>query len=68
MHNRSYCFVNDNNSAREHILIYHNAVESTCTENGTVEYLFCSECGKIFADKDGIAEISNITVSATGHN
>lgn len=48
---------NDENSEHEHVLVYHEANEPTCTEDGNIEYWTCSECGKLFSDAEGNKEI-----------
>lgn len=43
--------------AHDHILEKHEAIGSTCIQNGAIEYYTC-ECGKIFADAEGEIEIT----------
>ena len=51
-------------------LTHHDAVESTCAEDGNIEYWTCSECGKYFADAEAEVELteSQLSVKAKGHN
>lgn len=43
-------------------------VESTCTENGNIEYYTCDGCKKIYADESGTTEISaESTLIEAGH-
>ncbi len=44
-------------TAHTHELIYHEAKEATCTQDGNTEYWQCEGCGKYFADADGEKEI-----------
>ncbi len=43
-----------------HTLVHHEAVAATCTQDGTIEYWACSNCGKLFADEAGTQEITDI--------
>jgi|GEM_PF-6244271 len=45
---------------------HHEGVEATCTENGTVEYWECCNCGEKL-DAEG-NPIETISIPATGHN
>ncbi len=38
------------------------ARDATQDEDGNIEYFVCEECGKLFADQDGLAEIENSQV------
>ena len=66
---------NDNNNenggttATEHTLTEHKAKEPTCTESGNLAYWECTDCGKLFSDKDGKTEttLAAVTVAAKGH-
>lgn len=42
---------------------------ASCTEDGNLAYYRCSECGKLFADAEGIVEISEsaVAIKASGH-
>ncbi len=53
--------------AAGHTMTHYDAVLATCTENGNIEYWYCSSCDKRFADNEGITELSSITTLATGH-
>ena len=48
-------------------MTHHEAVGSTCTEDGTIEYYSCSVCGKNFADEAGEEELDSIVDAADGH-
>lgn len=39
----------------------------SCTENGNIAFWHCEKCDKFFDDEDGIHEVSDITIPATGH-
>lgn len=66
---------NDNNNENggttttEHTLAEHKAKEPTCTENGNLAYWECTDCGKLFSDKNGKTEttLAAVTVAAKGH-
>ena len=51
-----------------HALTHTEAVDATCTEDGTVEYWECSVCEKYFSDEDCNTEITDLVDRATGHN
>ena len=53
-----------------HDLVKAEAVKSTCTVAGNIEYWHCTKCGKYFADEAGSNEISleSTVLSATGHS
>ena len=42
---------------------------ATCEEDGNIAYWSCTDCGGIYADKDGTIEttMEKVTVEATGH-
>ena len=44
--------------AKGHDLVYVPAKEATDTENGNIEYYYCTVCGKCFLDENGEKEIS----------
>ena len=44
----------------DHNYIHHNAIESTCSTNGNVEYYECTMCHKYFSDQNG-TKLENIT-------
>ncbi len=51
-------------------LVNYEAVDATCTTNGSEEYWYCSGCDKYYSDADATAEItdtSTLTTAATGH-
>ena len=52
-----------------HKLVKNDSRDSTCKEEGTIEYWFCKECGKMFADEGGKSEINkeDIIVSKLAH-
>ena len=47
--------------------IHHKSVDATCTVDGTIEYWECNLCHKSFSDEQMTQEVSNLAVSATGH-
>ena len=53
---------NDNNNEN-------GAKDATCTENGNLAYWECTDCGKLFSDKNGKTEttLAAVTVAAKGH-
>ena len=53
----------------EHTLTEHKAKDATCTEGGNLAYWECTDCGKLFSDKDGESEttLAAVTVAAKGH-
>ena len=46
---------------------HHEFVAPTCTVDGNIEYWVCNLCHKSFSDKQMTQEVSNLAVSATGH-
>lgn len=50
-----------------HNLTRHEAVDSTCTQEGNIEYWDCSHCDKLFADAEGKQEITDIVVVKKPH-
>ena len=53
----------------KHILTETKEVPATCEKDGTKAYWTCSECKKMFSDKDGENEITEPEViKATGHD
>ncbi len=54
-------------SKEGHNLIHRDAVPASCTADGNIEYYFCSNCKKNFADEVGTAEAVNVSVSKTAH-
>ena len=52
--------------ATGHNLVYHAKVEATCKDEGTAEYYECSNCHKLFADKEEKVELkSPVTIAKT---
>ena len=51
-------------------LTFHEAVEATCTEAGTLAHWICDECGKIFLTEEHVNPVSaeELVVSALGHD
>ena len=60
---------NGGTPAAEHTLTEHRAKEPTCTESGNLAYWECTDCGKLFSDKDGKTEttLAAVTIAAKGH-
>ena len=48
--------------------IHHKSIDATCTVDGTIEYWECNLCHASFSDEQMTQEVSNLVVSATGHN
>ena len=46
---------------------HHKSVAATCTADGNIEYWVCNLCHKSFSDEQMKQEVSNLVVSATGH-
>ena len=46
---------------------HHESVDATCTVDGKMEYWECNLCHKSFSDELLTQEVSNLVVSATGH-
>ena len=63
-----FVFPSSRDDVHKHVLTHNDAIAATCTENGTVEYWSCDECGKNFADKDATQELDSIVVPALGHD
>ena len=66
----SLTITGDTPAPTEHSLVLVPAIAPTCTEPGTALYYCCEDCGKFFADADGLVEISSadVVVDPTGHN
>ena len=47
--------------------IHHESVAATCTTDGNIEYWECNLCHKSFSDEQMTQMVSNLVVSATGH-
>lgn len=58
----------DSSNKDEHVLTGHDAVPSTCTQEGTIEYWDCSHCDKLFADAEGKQEITDIIEQKKPHS
>lgn len=56
--------------ATGHTLTHIEQKDSTCTDNGNIEYWYCSECNKYFSDENCTTEItlSDTLITANGHN
>ncbi|MGN1373011.1 MAG: transglutaminase domain-containing protein [Candidatus Coproplasma sp.] len=52
----------------EHTLEHVEAKEATCTEDGNVEYWYCTGCNKVYSDSTATTEIKSVVIKATGHN
>lgn len=53
-----------------HSLYYVEAVPADCLSDGNIAYWVCGDCGKYFADGDGLTEIEDrqsVVLPATGH-
>ena len=46
---------------------HHESVDAACTVDGNIEYWECNLCHKFFSDEQMTQEVSNLVVSATGH-
>ena len=46
---------------------HHKSVAATCIADGNIEYWVCNLCHKSFSDEQMTQEVSNLAVSATGH-
>ena len=57
--------------ARGHHIVFHDAKEATCTEDGSLAYWMCDRegCGKCYRDANGEQEIaeSSLVIAAVGH-
>ena len=58
----------DTQTAAHGDMEYNKAKAPTCTEDGNIEYWYCSSCNKMYADADGKTEITDTVLPATGHN
>ncbi len=54
----------------EHVPEKIERIDSTCTEDGNIEYWRCSECGNLFSDEECTNEITNTdtVISSEGHS
>ena len=48
-------------------LEHFDAVESTCTEEGSIEHWTCPECGKLFTDNKAVNSVNSVSVPPLGH-
>ena len=46
---------------------HHKSVDATCTTDGNIEYWECNLCHKSFSNEQMTQMVSNLVVSATGH-
>ena len=51
-----------------HTLIKVDGTPATCTVEGVKDYWKCSECGKLFENEQGTAEITDTGIPAKGHS
>lgn len=53
-----------------HDVSYVSAKKATCTSDGNASYWVCSNCKKIFEDKNATVEVDtdNVVIKATGHS
>lgn len=53
----------------KHELVHHDAVEASCTEEGSIEYWECSKCHKLYSDEAGKTQIAqeDTVVAAQAH-
>lgn len=51
----------------QHSLKHRVAIEATCTQDGRVEYYYCTKCQRNFADSDAEHEIDTVRIPAAGH-
>ncbi len=58
----------DSTEVHYHTLVHHEAKEATCTQEGTVEYWYCTGCNKYYGDSEGSIEIDTVVSPAAGHN
>lgn len=56
-------------NVHNHVMIETPAKDATCTEDGNVDYWYCTSCNKYFSDEKGNNEISSsdIVIKAKGH-
>ncbi len=47
--------------------VHEDGIPATCTEDGTFEYYYCSDCGGRFADSQGYKELYDLTDHHKGH-
>lgn len=54
----------ETDSVCKHALEHHDAVEATCTAEGSIEYWSCSKCGKLYSDEAGATEVAQDDIVA----
>ena len=52
-------------AALGHELTHHDAVATTCTENGNIEYWSCSRCELNFSDAEATKQVGSVTTTAS---
>ena len=60
----------ESNPDATHTLVHVDAKAATCTENGNVEYWYCSDCGSAWTD-EALTQVTNqrsVITPATGHS
>lgn len=62
------CYVNVTEKPHSHRVEYHPKTESSCIEQGNIEYYYCVDCKKSFADSAGTVELMSVNIPATGHS
>lgn len=50
-----------------HVLTHHDSVESSCIQEGNIEYWSCKICGKYFSTSFGDFEVTKITLPKKAH-
>ncbi len=57
-------------SCKHETVTFHQAVEASCTEDGSIAYYCCDTCGLYFADEgcNKTLSASQLVVEATGHD
>ena len=58
------CKTETTDGGHVHQLVKHEAVEATCTEDGSVEYWSCSDCNKKYSNAEATTEIESVAVPA----
>ncbi|MCD8217253.1 MAG: hypothetical protein LUD01_04280 [Clostridiales bacterium] len=64
-------YVDSYANATGHINVTHvSAGIATCTEEGNIEYWYCSDCGSYFSDADctTVISLADTVISVTGHS
>ena len=54
----------------EHSIVYMEAAEASCTEDGCIAHYECENCGACFADAEGAEELADeeVFIAALGHD